>query len=151
MILWSKGLGKLVLRMSLAERSSAGEGDGKLVIYGTMGAPTHWDYAVKMKEDDVLDFVELLKQPAPVRYVVEGGSTGRLARTALLSGVLFAWNTIRCFLGMVPISVPTPAPTPAPTPTATPTATPKSKAAGKPVAKIQDSSPNNAAQTPRSE
>jgi len=102
MILWSKGLGKLVLRMSLAERSSASHQDGKLVIDGTMGAPTHWDYAVKMNEDDVLDFVELLKQPAPVRFAIEGGSAGRLVSTALKSGVFFAWNTIRCFLGMAP-------------------------------------------------
>ena len=143
MILWSKGLGKLVLRMSLAERSSAGVSDGKLVIDGTMGPPTHWDYSVKMKEDDVLDFVELLKQPAPVRYVVEEDSIGRLIRTALLSGLVFAWNTIRCFLRMAPASAPGPAPTPI--------ATPKPKAAGKPVAETQASSRKNAAQAARSE
>ncbi len=108
MILWSKGLGKLVLRMSLAERSSASSQDGKLVIDGTMGAPTHWDYAVKMNEEDVLDFIELLKQPASVRFAVEGASTGRLVGTALKSGIVFGWNTVRCFLGMSP---PSPAPT----------------------------------------
>ncbi len=106
MTLWSKGLGKLVLRMSLADRSSADDRDGKLVIDGTMGSPTHWDYAVTMVEDDVLDFVELLKKPAPVRFVVEAESTGLLVRTALVSGVLFAWNTICCFLGMAPTSAP---------------------------------------------
>lgn len=102
MILWSKGLGKLVLNMRLSERSSTDAKDEQLVIDGTMGAPTHWDYAVKMSEEDVLDFVELLKQPAPVRFVVEGERRGALIRTALLSGVVFAWNTARCFLGLVP-------------------------------------------------
>jgi hypothetical protein len=88
--------------MSLAERSSTNNKDGKLVINGTMGAPTHWDYSVTMKENDVLDFVDLLKQPAPVRFVVDAESTGRLVRTALTSGIIFAWNTARCFLGMLP-------------------------------------------------
>lgn len=102
MILWSKGLGKLVLNMRLSERSNVEDREEKLVIDGTMGPPTHWDYAVNMKEEDVLDFVELLKQPAPVRFVVEGQRRGALISTALLSGVVFAWNTVRCFLGMGP-------------------------------------------------
>ncbi|MDP6980121.1 MAG: hypothetical protein QF570_16210 [Myxococcota bacterium] len=100
MILWSKGLGKLVLYMSLADRSSTNETDDKLEVAGTMGPPTHWDYSVNMGEHDVLDMVELLKQPAPVQFVVEAQSTSTLVKTALLSGVLFAWNTIRCFLGL---------------------------------------------------
>ena len=102
MILWSKGLGKLVLKMSLSERSSTQDQGEKLVIDGTMGPPTHWDYAVMMNEEDVLDFVELLKQPAPIRFLVEGERPGTLVRTALLSGVKFAWNTSRCFLGRGP-------------------------------------------------
>ncbi len=102
MILWSKGLGKLVLRMKLAERSSARRRDGKFSIDGTMGPPTHWDYAVTLDEDDVLDFVELLKQPAPVDFLVEGKAPGAVVRTALTSGLLFAWNTTCCFLGMAP-------------------------------------------------
>ncbi len=102
MILWSKGLGKLVLHLKLAERSSTSDREEKLVIDGTMGPPTHWDYAVNMSEEDVLDFVELLKQPAPVRFVIEGEQRGALIRTALVSGVVFAWNTVRCFLGLAP-------------------------------------------------
>jgi hypothetical protein len=102
MVLWSKGLGKLVLRLSLADRSATGHSDGKLVIDGTMGPPTHWDYAVNMNEEDVLDFVELLKQPAPVRYVVEGEQRGKVVRPALMRGFLFTWNTILCFLGAAP-------------------------------------------------
>ncbi len=100
MILWSKGLGKLVLRMSLAERSATSEQDETLVIDGTMGPPTHWDYAVKMNEADVLDFVDLLKQPAAVRFATEADATGPLVRAALTSGIVFAWNTTRCFLGL---------------------------------------------------
>jgi hypothetical protein len=105
MILWSKGLGKLVLNMRLSERSSTEDQGEKLVIGGTMGPPTHWDYAVNMNEEDVLDFVDLLKQPAPVRFVVEGERRGALIWTALTSGIVFAWNTSRCFLGLEPRSL----------------------------------------------
>lgn len=100
MILWSKGLGRLVLNMTLAERSSTDQRDGNLVIDGTMGAPTHWDYAVTMTEEDVLDFIDLLKQPAPVSFLIEGEHPGAVVRTALMSGIVFAWNTVRCFLGL---------------------------------------------------
>jgi hypothetical protein len=106
MILWSKGLGKLVLRMRLEERSSTRGRDGNLVIAGTMGPPTHWDYSVSMSEADVLEFVELLNQPASVRFVTEADAPGRLVRTALMSGVVFVWHTVRCFLGMAPSSAP---------------------------------------------
>jgi hypothetical protein len=102
MILWSKGLGKLVLNMKLAERSSTEDRDGHLIIDGTMGPPTHWDYAVTMREGDVLDFIDLLKQPAPVRFLIEGEKPGAVVRTAFLSGVVFGWNTLRCFLGSAP-------------------------------------------------
>jgi hypothetical protein len=102
MVLWSKGLGKLVLYLSLADRSSTKIHRERVVIDGTMGSPTHWDYAVKMDEEDVLDFIELLKKPAAVRYLVEGETTGLLVRTAFASGIVFAWNTIRCLLGMMP-------------------------------------------------
>lgn len=108
MILWSKGLGRLVLRMRLAERSSTTDRDGSLVIDGTMGPPTHWDYAVNIGEEDILDFVELLKQPASVSFVTAGGVPGRLVRTALISGIIFLWNTVRCFLGRAPAPEPAP-------------------------------------------
>ncbi len=106
MVLWSKGLGKLVLRMRLAERSATSDRDGKLVIDGTMGPPTHWDYAVNLNEADVLDFVVLLNQPTSVRFVTEAEAPGRLVRIALVSGIVFVWNTVRCFLGMAPPSGP---------------------------------------------
>ena len=57
-----------------------------------------------MNEDDVLDFIELLKQPAPVQFVTDAESIGVMVRTALASGILFAWNTICCFLGIAPAS-----------------------------------------------
>lgn len=102
MILWSKGLGKLVLNMKLAERAAADRRDGKFIIDGTMGPPTHWDYAVTMAEEDVLDFIELLKQPASIRFLIEGQKPAAVVRAALLSGVVFAWNSLRCFLGLLP-------------------------------------------------
>ncbi|MCP3986552.1 MAG: hypothetical protein GY723_19385 [bacterium] len=86
----------------MAERTSTSARDGNLVLDGTMGPPTHWDYSVSMSEADVLDFVELLKQPAPARFVTEADAPGALVRTALVSGIVFAWNTVRCFLGLVP-------------------------------------------------
>jgi hypothetical protein len=59
-----------------------------------------------MNEADVLDFVELLNQPAPVRFVTGARAPGLIVRAALISGVVFVWNTLRCFLGVAPASAP---------------------------------------------
>ena len=106
MDLWSKGLGRLVLQIRLSERSEMVPQKERLAMRGTMGAPTFWDYAVNLQEDDVLDFVHLLKQPAPVRFLTGGSKRAVILRTALSGAILFAWYSLRRFLGAGP-SLPT--------------------------------------------
>ena len=98
MILWSKGLGKLVLKLRLSERGAMRDADERLVVDGRLGAPTHWDYAIKLGEDDVLEFLELLKQPTPTKFLVGARTSGRLVRTALISGFIFLLDTLGLFL-----------------------------------------------------
>jgi hypothetical protein len=99
MILWSKGLGKLVLSMRLSERSGMGVRDEHVVIDGTMGSPTFWDYAVNLAEDDVVDFIGLLNQPMPVRLLVTTPKRSSILRAALVGIGCFVRRTLYRFLG----------------------------------------------------
>ena len=99
MILWSKGLGKLVLSMRLSERSGMGVRGEHIVIDGTMGAPTFWDYAVNLGEDDVVDFIGLLNQPMPVRLLVTTPKRFSILWGALLGIGFFVRRTLYRFLG----------------------------------------------------
>ena len=91
MDLWSKGLGRLVLGVRLSERSAMGADADEAVIRGTMGAPVYWDYAVRLGADDVIDFTELLKQPAAIGFVVTSRYRWQILASALHSAVVFAW------------------------------------------------------------
>jgi len=99
MILWSKGLGKLVLNMRLSERSSMTERGDQIAIDGTMGPPTFWDYAVHLEEDDVVEFIGLLKKPMPVRFLVSAPKRWSILLAALAGIACFLLRTIRRFLG----------------------------------------------------
>jgi hypothetical protein len=99
MILWSKGLGRLVLSMRLSERSGMGVRDEKLVIDGTMGSPTFWDYAVNLAEGDVVDFIGLLNQPMPVRLLVTTPKRMSILRASLVGIGCFVVRTLYRFLG----------------------------------------------------
>jgi len=99
MILWSKGLGRLVLNMRLAERSSMKAGKPTVVIDGTMGAPTFWDYSVHLDERDVVEFLELLKQPPPVRFLINSEARWRILGASLVGIGHFLFHTIHRFLG----------------------------------------------------
>jgi hypothetical protein len=99
MILWSKGLGKLVLSMRLSERSGIGVRDENIVIDGTMGSPTFWDYAVNLGEDDVVDFIQLLNQPMPVRLLVTTPKRMSILWASLVGIGCFVRRTLFRFLG----------------------------------------------------
>ena len=100
MALWSKGLGRLVLTMRLSERETMQPEAGELVMRGTMGEPTYWNWAVNLGEEDVLDFLVLLRQPAVVGYMIRSPQPGRLLRTALAGAALFLGHTLLLFLGL---------------------------------------------------
>jgi hypothetical protein len=71
----------------------------RIVVDGTMGAPTFWDYAVNLDETDVVDFIDLLKQPMPVRFLVSTPKR-RSILWASLSGIgCFVRRTLFRFLG----------------------------------------------------
>jgi hypothetical protein len=103
MDLWSKGLGRLVLTMRLNERDDEMViEDQDLVMRGTMGKPTFWDWSVTIGEIDVVDFLIFLRQPEPIRYMVASDNRWSMLRVALRGGVIFAARTIGLFLGLVP-------------------------------------------------
>lgn len=104
MDLWSKGLGRRVLNMRLDERTEMVPEDGELVIRGTMGAPTYWDYTVQLDEDDVSEFLEFLSRPASVKYILNAKSRWAILGAALSGAVLFAMRAL------VALVIPPPAP-----------------------------------------
>jgi hypothetical protein len=99
MELWSKGLGKRVLSLCLRERRQVVEKDGVLVIEGVMHAPVFWDYTVSLGEVDVVDFLELLKKPESVKFLVRNPRRGAILWTALSSALIFLGRTLRLLLG----------------------------------------------------
>jgi hypothetical protein len=104
MDLWSKGLGRLVLTIRLSERRGMGLDEEDLVMKGTMGKPTYWDWAVNLKDEDVVDFLRFLKRPAPIRFIVESADRWTMLRTALEGALLFALRSIRYMIFGVPAS-----------------------------------------------
>jgi hypothetical protein len=109
MILWSKGLGRLVLNMRLSERSGMGEQGERIVIDGTMGAPTFWDYAVNLNSHDVVDFISLLRNPVPVRFLVSTPKRWSILAAAVGGIVSFVGWTLLRFLGAGPPGAAAPA------------------------------------------
>ena len=99
MVLWSKGLGKLVLKLRLSERSGMSDRDGKLAIDGTMGPPTFWDYAVTLQEKDVVDFIGLLQKPAPVRFLVAAPKRWAILEAALAGALTCRGRTLYRLFG----------------------------------------------------
>lgn len=94
MDLWSKGLGRRVLSLSLAERDALGTRDDELIISGVMHAPTFWDYEVTLDRQDVVEFLDLLQRPDVVRFVGVDDQRGPMLRTAMGSAAVFAVRTL---------------------------------------------------------
>lgn len=94
MDLWSKGLGRRVLSLSLTEREAVEVGDDEFVISGVMHAPTFWDYRVTFDRRDVVEFLDLMQRPDVVRLISVDEARGRIVRTALGSVVVFVLRTL---------------------------------------------------------
>jgi len=70
MLLWSKGLGRLLLPMDLGKATVEVEPD-KLILKGRIVAPkVNWDYAASMYEEDLKDFLGILNDRVVIRYLV---------------------------------------------------------------------------------
>lgn len=102
MDLWSRGLGKRVLSLSLAESSSMETRDGALVIEGVMRAPTYWDYAVTLDEEDLVEFVGLLRRRETLRFLAADGRRLPFLRTAFPAAAVFALRTLRLLVRGLP-------------------------------------------------
>jgi hypothetical protein len=87
-----------VLELRLSERDAMVVQDARLVMKGTMGKPTFWDWSVELDEQDVVDFVVLLSRPEVVRFLVDDPRRWQLLRTAARGAVLFAWHSARLAL-----------------------------------------------------
>jgi len=96
--LWSKGLGKRVLSLSLAEHDSVTQHDDLLSIDGVMHAPSYWDYAVTLDEDDIVEFLGLLQQREALRFLASGGRGRAFMRAAVPSAVVFVGRTASLLL-----------------------------------------------------
>jgi hypothetical protein len=94
MDLWSKGLGRRVLSLSLAERQALETRDTEFVMSGVMHAPTFWDYEVTLDRQDVVEFLELLQRPDVVRFVAVDEQRTAILRTAVTSAAVFAVRTL---------------------------------------------------------
>ena len=95
MDLWSKGLGRRVLSMTLGERERLAAVGDCMVIEGTMHAPTYWEYQVSLDEDDIVEFLELLNQPDSLRFLAANTERRRIVTTAATSALVFAGRTLR--------------------------------------------------------
>jgi hypothetical protein len=109
MDLWSKGLGRRVLSLTLGERELLAEKDDYLVIEGVMHAPTYWDYQVSLEEDDIVEFLELLQKPDSLRFLATTEGKGEIYRTAAISALVFLWRTVRLAATGRPGGAPEPA------------------------------------------
>ena len=95
MELWSKGLGRLVLGIRLSDRGAMeAEGGDHIDISGNMGAPVYWDYAVRLEGEDVVDFLDFLKKPAVVRFLIHSEHRWSILATALGAAAFFTWGIV---------------------------------------------------------
>ncbi len=99
MDLWSKGLGRRVLSLTLGEHESLAEGDGNLVIEGVMHAPTFWEYTVTLTEEDMTEFLGLLQQPDSLRFVADDKDRTKILGAALSGVAVFLARTL-CLLAL---------------------------------------------------
>lgn len=85
MKLKSRGLGRKELVMDFREYDVTIE-DGELVISGTIHEPVHWDFSIRMCEDDV---------PGVARVALRKATIGMLLKAALKRNKRAHWTNGR--------------------------------------------------------
>lgn len=65
---WSKGLGKLTVDLHLNKGTTV-RSSGMLYLSGQMEAPVDWEYIMPLDEEDIVDFMALLRDPSLADYV----------------------------------------------------------------------------------
>lgn len=69
MIVWSRGLGKQRLPLTLADATLDVQ-PAHLVMRGTI-EPVCWDYAITLGPNDLRDFLRLMATPTTARFLAE--------------------------------------------------------------------------------
>lgn len=105
MDLWSKGLGKRVLSLSLGERTGTGQRGARLEIEGIMHAPVYWGYEVRLDESDIVGLLDMLRKPEAVRFLATSRQRRRIFGAAAGSTVVFLGRSLRRLLGGGPAPV----------------------------------------------
>ncbi|MCE7883330.1 MAG: hypothetical protein DYH08_05595 [Actinobacteria bacterium ATB1] len=90
---WSKGLGKRTVSVDLA-KSEAVKSDDVLYLKGTMEEPITWDYIMRLRADDMVEFMGLLRDPRVADYIYDSPNRWRLYARLLLGGVRLLWLVV---------------------------------------------------------
>lgn len=86
---WSKGLGKKTINLYLSKGETIKSGDS-LYVKGQMEAPVDWEYIMPMQGDDIVDFLDLLSDPAIARYIHASPDRWQLYWAMISQGLLLA-------------------------------------------------------------
>lgn len=98
MELWSKGLGKRVLSLTLREREAMLEEGDEVVIKGVMHAPVYWDYRLTFSEVEVVEILEMLKKSDSMRFILRSSKRWAILGAGLSSALIFLGRTVRFLL-----------------------------------------------------
>jgi len=84
---WSKGLGKRTIALSLTKGEPL-RSEGSLYLRGQMEEPVSWEYIMRLTEDDMVEFFELLKEPALAGYIAASPNRWKIYAGMLRGGVV---------------------------------------------------------------
>ncbi len=90
---WSKGLGKKTISLLLSKGESQTSGDA-LYLIGRMEAPVDWDYIMPLRDDDIVDFFDLLRDPAIAQYIHSSPQRWQIYGAMLVRGLLLAGKVL---------------------------------------------------------
>lgn len=90
---WSKGLGQRKIDFYLG-KGEAIKGVDWLYVKGQMEAPVSWEYIVRLRDEDLVDFFALLREPAMADYVYRSPERWHLIRGLLFGGLRLAWTIL---------------------------------------------------------
>lgn len=107
---WSKGLGKRTVTVDLANGEAVKSGDA-LYLKGTMEEPITWDYIMRLRTDDIVEFVTLLRDPRVAEFVHGSPHRWRLYARMLSGVVVLGWLVavamVRGLFDRTPVEEPT--------------------------------------------
>lgn len=107
---WSKGLGKRTVSVDLARSEAVKSGD-VLYLRGTMEEPVTWDYIMRLRSGDIVEFMGLLGDPRVAEYIWASPRRWRLYGRLVVGAVVLVWllavAMVRALLVRTPVEEPT--------------------------------------------